>query len=89
MVLIGEWLVSEGLLVAERCPCGPDRGTRYLIHTVPVHSNGAPFKNPRRLSNGFFLESNHKIKTIARICGQLVAEFGVDPEMLSVRIEHS
>ena len=49
-----------------------------------AHPQGQRFKNDKRLSNGLHLESNYTVKDIARLCGQLLAEFGQDPAQFHV-----
>ena len=59
---------------------------RHLIHSEPVHPNGREFKFGRQLSNGLFLECQWGSKSIARLCPQLLAEFGQDPEQFQVLV---
>ena len=80
-----DWLVREGLIVGSKCPVTVgNMRKRYLIHSTPLHPQGQRFVNDKRLSNGLHLESSYSAKGIARLCGQLLAEFGQDPAKFHV-----
>ena len=56
-----EWLVKQNKLHYALCPISPGKLSkkRYLIHTQPVHLSGIPFRRPKQLSNGLYLEVNY------------------------------
>ena len=79
-----EWLIREGFLAKDHCPFSMGRSSKYLIHTEQIHASGRVFDSPRRLSNGLYIECNYSGKAIARMAGQLLAEFGQDPAQFHV-----
>ena len=81
-----EWLIREGFLAKGHCPFIMGRSSKYLIHTEQVHANGRVFDSPRQLSNGLYIECNYSGKAIARMAGQLLAEFGQDPTQFHVQL---
>ena len=51
-----------------------------MINTEPVNSKGTKFQGGKRqLSNGLFIDRNFSAKHTARICEQLLVQFGQDP----------
>ena len=83
---IAEWLITEGLLAAGRCPVSIGMRDRCLINLQPTHPSGRDFHNTTRLTNGLYLECDLSSKAIARICGPLVVHFGQDPAQFHVQI---
>ena len=82
-----EWLVSKGFIAKDHCPVMiGDGDSRYLINTKPIHSSGASFHRDKKLSNGLYIECNFTGKAVARLCGQLLAEFGQDPAQFGIQI---
>ena len=82
-----EWLIRERLINRDGCPIKiGTRGDRYLINSRPVNARGTEFHGPRQLSNGLHIECNASGKDAARLCGQLLAEFGQDPAQFHVRL---
>ena len=79
---VARWLVEEEILA------GPfsfkTMTKRYLIHSEPFHPDGRKFGWSRELPNGLFLECKWGAKSIARLAGQLLAEFGQDPAQFHV-----
>ncbi len=75
-----EWLVNKGLIAKDACPITiGSRGNRYLINTSPVNAKGTKFHGAKKLSNGLYIECNLSGKDTARLCEQLLTEFGQDP----------
>ena len=82
-----EWLVREGLIVKDLCPIRiGSKGNRYLINTVPVNAKGTNFHGAKELSNGLYIECNASGKDAARVCRQLLTEFGKDPSQFHVQL---
>ena len=48
------------------------------------NSTEKEFHGAMKLSNGLYIECNFTGKSVARVCGQLLAEFGQDPEQFHV-----
>lgn len=88
LVETAEWLIREGLLTRERQTVRLRRATKkYLIHVAPDHPSGRAFNNRKQLSNGLYMDLQWSSKAIARICAQLVNEFGQDPEEFNVLLQ--
>ena len=82
-----ESLVKEGLIAKDACPIRiGSRGNRYLINTRPVNAKGTNFHGAKKLSNGLFIECNASGKDAARLCRQLLADFGQDPARFHVEL---
>ena len=80
-----QWLVQEGLLAE---PFTFKTMTkRRLVYSEPFHPNGQKFGWSRQLSNGLFLECKWGASDIARLSGQLLAEFGQDPSQFHIRLD--
>ncbi|MCL4333378.1 MAG: hypothetical protein M1290_06405 [Candidatus Thermoplasmatota archaeon] len=83
LIKTAEWLISEGKLDVSAVPIesGPDR---WLISTKKIHRNGSPFKNPSRLSNGLFIETNYGSRRIEELARRLMKHFGYSENSISV-----
>ncbi len=82
-----EWLVTAGLLARELCPVAAGkRAKRHLVHIEPVHPTNEPFKYPRQLSNGLYVECGFDVKGTIRQCEGLLEAFSQDPEQFRVRL---
>ncbi len=79
-----KWLVEKELLTE---PFTFKTMTkRHLIHSEPFHPNGRKFRFSKQLPNGLFFECQWGSKAIARLSGQLLAEFGQDPAQFHVQL---
>ena len=89
LIVTAEWFIQKGKLTDGKCPVkvGGMR-KRYLIHVEPKHPSGYDFNNPKRLSNGLFLDSNLASRRIAWLCESLVNEFGEDPAQFHVQLSN-
>ena len=80
--MTAKWLMKEGVLT------GPftfkTMTKRNLIHSEPLHPDGREFELSRELPNGLFIDCNYNAKTIVRLSGRLLAEFGQDPSQFQV-----
>ncbi len=87
LIVTAEWFIQKGELTDGKCPVqvGGMR-KRYLIHVEPKHPSEYDFNNPKRLSNGLFLDSNLASRRIAWLCESLVNEFGQDPAQFHVQL---
>ena len=81
---IAKWLVDEEVLTDPFT--FESMSKRCLIHSEPFHPNGRKFGFSRQLPNGLFLECQWGSKAIARLSGQLLAEFGQDPAQFHVQL---
>ena len=78
------WLMEEEILT------GPftfkTMTKNCLIHSEPFHPDGRKFKFSRELPNDLFIDCNYNAKTIVRLSGRLLAEFGQDPAQFHVEL---
>ncbi len=81
-----EWLVKQNKLNREVCPILPGEKSkkRYLIHTQPIHKSGLPFKRPKQLSNGLYLEVNYSQPESIRLAQSLLEHYGYQPATLQL-----
>ena len=72
-----EWLVKQNKLNREVCSILPGEKSkkRYLIHTQPIHKSGLPFKRPKQLSNGLYLEVNYSQGKSIRLAYDLLDRY--------------
>ena len=81
-------LVKKGLISGEDCPVTiGNKKNRYMINTEPVNSRGTKFHGAKKLSNGLYIECNLSAKDTARVCEQLLVEFGQDPAQFHVLLD--
>ena len=57
-----------------------------MINSTPVNSKGKEFHSAMKLSNGLYIEGNISAKDAARVCEQLLAEFGQDPAQFHAQL---
>ena len=75
---VAEYLVKAGSLTAARCPIQVPRGTRYVVHTVAIHSNDRVFGTARKLSNGLFCEGDVSGVSVITHAKTMLEHCGVD-----------
>lgn len=75
-----EWLASTGRLQPAQCPLMDAAGrSRYLVHTVPAHPKGQPFRNPQRFGQSMFYHANYDAADCCRNAVHALATCGVEP----------
>lgn len=81
-----EWLIRRGHLQHRDCPIHPSQrgGTNLLIHTEPKHAHGKDFSNPKKLSNGTYIETWGNINSKMSRVRHLLKRFGYPPETLQI-----
>ena len=80
------WLMANGMLNASHCPImgkGP-RTSRYLVHTQPVHRDGASFTSRGEL-NGLYVERHGSSVALLNRTRAIIEHVGQDPAQFSVR----
>ena len=82
-----EWLIRKEIIAEADCPVTTESGGRCLINSSSDNTKGKSFKQPKRLSNGLYLDRQLNSKTIARYCGQLLTQFGQNPAQFHVILE--
>ena len=81
------WLMDKRALDASKCPIvgtTSPKAHRYMVHTQPVHSNGASFTYPFEL-NGLFIERHDNRKALVNKTKAIVEHVGQDPSQFKVR----
>lgn len=84
LVNTANWLIKQGKLHKSDCPVNISRGKRYLINTIPKHRYGEPFRAPRNLSNGLFIESHASTVSIIDYSERLLEKFGCPKDTLKL-----
>ena len=85
LIKTAEWLIRVGKLKRSDCPFNIGRAyRRYLINTEPKHRYGDPFRAPRRLSNGLYIETHHNAASCISIARQLLEKYGYSGKILKV-----
>ena len=81
-----EWLIKLKKLNRDVCPILPGENSkvRYLIHTQPIHQSGTPFKRPKLLTNGLYLDVNYSLKDSVRLAKSLLVRNGYPPTTLQL-----
>ena len=81
------WLMDKGVLNANQCPImgtSNPSAHRYMVHTQPVHSNGAPFTYPFEM-NGLYIERNDNHKALVNKTRAIIEHVGQNPAQFKVR----
>ena len=80
-----EWLIKKGKLKREDCPIaiGHTR-TRNLVNIQPEHIDRRAFINPKKLSNGLYIETNHSRAGCINNARRLLEKYGYQSNMLNV-----
>ena len=81
------WLMGKEILGANNCPImmgDNPRATRYMIHTQPVHSNGARFTRISEV-NGLYIEVDGTQPELIGRTKYLIGQVNRDPAQFSVR----
>ncbi len=84
LLITAEWLINQGKLRKTDVPIKIG-SKRYLVSERPVHPyNNNPFRGPKKLSNGLFIESAHSRVATIKQAKSLLRHFGYSPEILSI-----
>ncbi|MCY0908771.1 MAG: type I restriction endonuclease [Sulfobacillus thermotolerans] len=87
LLLTAEWLIKQGKLRKTDVPIKLG-SKRYLIAERPVHPyNNNSFRNPKKLSNGLYIESAHSRVATINQAKSLLQHFGYPPEILTIHLE--
>ncbi len=85
--VVGEvalWLINKGHLRANHCPIKPQRGSLYILHTQPYHSDGKPFKQSIPIGS-LFLNPAYGMGQHIRNVQTIIQHVGQDPSQFKVR----
>ncbi len=83
LVNTAEWLIKKQKLRKENCPIASGH-KRNLVNTQPKHPYGNNFKAPKKLSNGFFIETNHSTVSSITNARRLLEKCGYRQDILVV-----
>ena len=94
-VQVCEWAVANGWLTAAYCPMPSPtgQGVRVIVNTVAEHPpsgrnpGGRGFKQPRKISNGLFIETNYNPTGSINNAKFLLERVGVNPAVVELRFE--
>ena len=83
-----ERLIQEGAMPENKYPVlAGGMSDKYLVHAEPIHPNRQNFRNPKKLSNGLWLNTQlGGGDRVASMCVKLVEECGRDPEQFQVQL---
>jgi len=85
---VADWLIKKDKLRRENCPIAVTKGNkRYLINTQPKHQDGDDFKQPKRLSNGLYIETHYSTKSCEDYARRLLKRYGYPRDILEVEIK--
>jgi len=83
LVNTANWLVTRGRLKASDCPVGIGY-KRNLVNTQPKHKDGNDFRNPKKLSNGLWIETKYSTAACIVYARRLLERFGCSPDTLVI-----
>ena len=83
------WLVGKGVLNVGDCPIRySSRARRYVVHTMPVHLDGKPFRESARKEIGpFHIDTHHSAKGIMQTTRAVIEHVNQDPADFKVRFD--
>jgi len=83
LVNTAEWLIRRGKLHSSDCPVAVGY-RRHLVNLEPTHRDGQSFRQPRKLSNGLFIETHYSTADCINQSKRLLQKFGFSPDTLSI-----
>ncbi len=81
-----EWLIQQNKINESNLPIKISKGNRKLIDKTKVHFDGKQFRAPKKLSNGWFIESNTSTSQIIQYSYRLLKKFGYNHSILEIHI---
>ena len=85
-VEVVRWLWYKGMLNASHCPIKSEtpRAVLYMVHTQPIHSNGAQFKAPTKV-NGLYVDKHGNSPSLINTTKTIIQRVDQDPTQFKVR----
>ena len=77
MAAVADWLVGKKYLDESHCPV-PMGSENAILNTKPVHQNGKPFKNKRRVGE-LYLNTNIGPASTLKYASKLIETAGLEP----------
>lgn len=85
LVETANWLIDKKLLNERDIPLDMGGPIRYLINTVKIHKDGTkPFKEPKKLKNGWYIETNDDCPTCEDYARRMLKKCGLSGDDLRV-----
>ncbi|RLI76550.1 hypothetical protein DRO97_00455 [Archaeoglobales archaeon] len=84
LVNTAEWLIKKGKLRRDMCPI-PSGPKMNIINIEPKHRYGNNFRNPKKLSNGLYLETAFSTAACIKNARKLLERCGYRGDMLEVQ----
>ncbi len=80
------WLVGKGILNVGDCPIRySSRARRYVVHTMPVHLDGKPFRESAREQIGpFHIDTHHSASSTMQVTKAVIERLGQDPAQFKI-----
>ena len=82
---VAGYLVRAGKLTVDQCTVRVPGGTRYIVHSEAIHSNGRPFGVAHRLTDGLFCEGDVSGTTLLNSAKSLLQHCGIDAGTVHIK----
>jgi hypothetical protein len=83
LVNTANWLIKRGRLKASDCPVSMGH-KRNLVNTQPKHKYGGDFVQPKKLSEGLWIEAHYSTAACMNNARRLLERFGASPDTLVI-----
>jgi hypothetical protein len=84
LVNTANWLIKKGKLKSSDCPV--EAGfRRNLVNVQPKHKRGEPFRNPKKLEGGLYVETHWSRTNCIKHAKRLLERSGYSPQVLEIR----
>jgi hypothetical protein len=84
LVNTANWLIKRGKLKSSDCPVAAGH-RRNLVNVEPKHKHGDPFRTPKKLEGGLYLETHWSRTDCIKHARRLLERFGYSPQVLEIR----
>ena len=84
LVNTANWLIRRGKIERKDCPIAVSRGERNLVNLIPEHKSNDDFTAPKKLSNGFWIETHSSSKATIKYAKRLLEMYGISENLLHV-----
>lgn len=82
---VAKYVVQAGHLSADEIPLKHPRGTRFLINSTPVNSNGTEFSNKTQFMDGLWIDTWGGRQVLPAKASQILKSAGLVPSNVQVR----
>ena len=84
LIKIGNLLIENGWLKEKDIPYSTGH-KRFLINKEPVHMDGSSFRQPKKLMNGWYIETHSSVDQTKKYAKELIENFA--PEDTNVEVK--